>query len=81
MTHWQQVFSVARWEFLRFVKLRQQLISLAVMLGAGLVLGVAGYFIAQARAKPVKVALVAPERFDGAAPADAADVPRVPHQG
>lgn len=69
MTHWQQVYSVARWEFLRFVKLRQQLISLAVMLGAGLVLGVAGYFIAKARAKPVKVALVAPERFDGAVPA------------
>lgn len=69
MNYWGQVLAVARWEFLRFVKLKQQVISFAVMLGLGLTFGAAGYFIAKSRAKPVKVALIAPERFGGTLPA------------
>jgi ABC-2 type transport system permease protein len=69
VTYWHQIFAVARWEFLRFVKLKQQMISFAVMLGVGLAFGAAGYFIAKSRAKPVKVALVAPEKFGGTLPA------------
>jgi ABC-2 type transport system permease protein len=59
----RQVLAVARWEFLRFVKLKQQLVSFAVMTGAGLLFGAAGYFIAKARSKPVNVALVGAERL------------------
>ncbi len=35
MTRWQQVWIVASWEFRRFVKWRQQFVSLAIFLGLG----------------------------------------------
>ncbi len=63
MSYNRQVLAVARWEFLRFVKLKQQLVSFAVMTGAGIVFGAAGYFIAKARSKPVTVALVSADRL------------------
>lgn len=69
MTRRRQVYAVARWEFLRFVKLRQQLISLAVMVGLAAAGGGIGVLVARARAKPVKVVLVAPERFGAPVPA------------
>lgn len=63
MSYQRQVLAVARWEFLRFVKLKQQLVSFLVMTGAGLVFGAAGYFIAKARSKPVTVAVVGADRL------------------
>lgn len=69
MNYWRQVRAVARWEFLRFVKLKQQLVSFAVMTGVGLAFGAAGYFIAKSRSKPVKVAIVGADRFGGPLPA------------
>lgn len=67
-TYWRQVAAVARWEFLRFIKLKQQLISFAVMTGLGIAVGGIGYFVAKSRAKPVKVAIVGSERFGGTVP-------------
>lgn len=69
MSYRRQVMAVARWEFLRFVKLRQQMISFLVMTVVGLAFGAAGYFVAKSRSKPVKVALVGADRFGGTLPA------------
>lgn len=69
MTYWRHVAAVARWEFQRFIKWRQQLISLVVLLAVNAGAVGVGYFVAKARAKPVKVALIAPERFGGPLPA------------
>lgn len=35
MTRWQQVLIVAKWEFNRFVKWKQQLIGVALMIAIG----------------------------------------------
>jgi ABC-2 type transport system permease protein len=58
MTRWQQTVEVARWEFARFVKWRQQLIGLAVMLVVGFAAGFIGRAVAKSESKPVRVAAV-----------------------
>jgi ABC-2 type transport system permease protein len=68
LTYWRQVTAVARWEFLRFVKLKQQVYSFLIMSGLGLGFGALGYFVAKSRAKPVTVALLSAERFGSALP-------------
>ncbi len=73
MSYWQQVLEVARWEFARFVKWKQQLIGLAVMLALGVGGGVVGRAVKRAELKPVPVAVVGGERLDFALP-DAAPV-------
>lgn len=58
MTRWQQTLEVARWEFARFVKLKQQFVGLALMLAFGLGGSWVGRRIKQAELKPVPVAVV-----------------------
>ena len=58
MTYWQQVLEVARWEFARFVKWKQQLVGLALMLALGVGGGVVGRAVKRAELKPVPVAVV-----------------------
>ncbi|MFN0099930.1 MAG: ABC transporter permease [Gemmatimonadaceae bacterium] len=68
MTRWQQVSIVAWWEFNRFVKWKQQLIGVAIMvtiLAASVGLG---RFVKNARSKPVDVAVVRAERLGYALP-------------
>jgi len=67
MNEWSAVRAVARWEFLRFLKPRQQLISFCVTIAISALLGGAGYVINKSKAKPVTVGLVGIERL-GAAP-------------
>lgn len=55
MTRAQQTLEVARWEFTRFVKWRQQLIGLAVMLALGLVAVLVGRLIRRAEGRVVAV--------------------------
>lgn len=62
------VLAVARWEFLRFLKLRQQLISFFVTIAISALLGGAGYLINKSRSKPVTVGLVGIELLGGGAP-------------
>ncbi|MBX3134157.1 MAG: ABC transporter permease [Gemmatimonadaceae bacterium] len=73
MTRWQQTLEVAHWEFTRFVKWKQQLIGLAVVLAIGIGSGFVGRMAAQAKRKPVPVAAVGAERLEFALP-DAAPV-------
>ena len=58
MTRWQQTMEVARWEFARFVKWRQQVIGIGVMLAVGAGAGFIGKMSKDAEAKPVTVAAV-----------------------
>lgn len=58
MTRWQQTLEVARWEFSRFIKWRQQFISLAVMLVVAAAASFVSSSIRGAEAKPVSVAVV-----------------------
>ena len=64
----RNVLVVARWEFLRYVKLKQQALSLAVMMAIGAGGGFVGNMVAKSRSKPVKVALVNVERLGAPAP-------------
>ncbi|MCC6245976.1 MAG: ABC transporter permease [Gemmatimonadaceae bacterium] len=64
----RNVLVVARWEFLRFVKLKQQALSLAVMMALGAGGGFIGNMVAKSRSKPVTVALVNAERLGAPAP-------------
>lgn len=73
MTRWQQTLEVAHWEFTRFVKWKQQLIGLAVVLAIGIGSGFVGRMAAQAKRKPVPVAAIGAERLEFALP-DAAPV-------
>lgn len=63
MTRWQQVLIVAKWEFNRFVKWKQQLIGVALMV----VIGVVGLFVGKAvrnaRSTPVDIAVIGAERL------------------
>lgn len=66
---WRQTMEVARWEFSRFVKWRQQFIGLGFMLVLGLGGTWVGRTIAKATNRPVTVAVVNQERLDFALPA------------
>lgn len=61
MTRWQQTWEVARWEFTRFVKWKQQLIGFAILLVMGFGGGFVGRTIAKAEQKPRMVAVVGGE--------------------
>jgi ABC-2 type transport system permease protein len=71
VTRWQQTLEVARWEFQRFVKWKQQLIGLGILLAMGLAGGMIGRAAKRAELKPVPVAVVGAERLDFALPAAA----------
>jgi ABC-2 type transport system permease protein len=58
MTRWQQTLEVARWEFNRFVKWKQQFYGLAVMLVIGFIGAYVGNKARASNAKPVPVAAV-----------------------
>lgn len=68
MTRWQQTLEVARWEFQRFVKWKQQLIGFGILIAMGLVGGMIGRAAKRADLKPVPVAVVRAERLDFALP-------------
>jgi ABC-2 type transport system permease protein len=68
VTRWQQTLEVARWEFSRFVKWRQQFIGLAVMLVVGAAAGFIGRTVAKSESKPVLVATVGAEALGFALP-------------
>lgn len=68
MTRWQQTLEVARWEFARFVKWRQQFIGLAVMLVFGVGAGFIGRTVARSESKPVLVATVGADALGFALP-------------
>ncbi len=61
MTRWQLTLEVARWEFARFVKWKQQFIGLAVMVAIGALIGVVSTLIRRAEARPVTVTVVGQE--------------------
>lgn len=54
---------------MRFIKVRQQLMSFGVMIVLGVGGGFVGRAIGKTRSKPVTVAIVGAERFGGALPA------------
>ena len=58
MTRWQQTLEVARWEFSRFVKIRQQFIGLGLLLAFGLGGAYVGRRIKEADRQPVDVVAV-----------------------
>lgn len=68
MTRWQQVARIARWEFNRFVKWRQQAYGVLIMLVVGGISGSVGKFVKQARGKEVRVAVVGADRLGFALP-------------
>lgn len=61
MTRWQQTWEVARWEFTRFVKWKQQLIGFAILLVMGFGGGFIGRAVAKAEQKPRMVAVIGGE--------------------
>ncbi len=63
MTRFAQTLEVARWEFNRFVKWRQQFIGLAVMAVFGVVGGMIGQAVKNSDAKPATVAVVNAEQM------------------
>jgi len=68
MTRWQQTLEVARWEFQRFVKWKQQLIGLVILLVMGVAGGMIGRAAKRAQLKPVPVAVVGAAQLDFALP-------------
>jgi ABC-2 type transport system permease protein len=64
MTRWQQTWEVARWEFTRFVKWKQQLIGVAILLVMGFGGGFVGRAVAKAEQKPRMVAVIGGEMLD-----------------
>lgn len=68
MSRWQQTREVARWEFKRFVKLKQQLIGSVVMIVFGLGASKVAGIIRAAESKPVTVTVVGAEQLDFALP-------------
>jgi ABC-2 type transport system permease protein len=69
MTRWQQVSCIARWEFNRFVKWRQQAYGVLIMLVVGSVSGVVGKMAKDARSDQVQVTVVGREQLGFALPA------------
>lgn len=63
MTRWQQVLIVAKWEFNRFVKWKQQLIGVAVMIAMGAGGLAVGKAVRNARSTPVDVGVVGAARL------------------
>ncbi|WP_396224119.1 ABC transporter permease [Gemmatimonas sp.] len=57
-TRWQQVSRIARWEFNRFVKWRQQLIGMAVMLAVGTASVLLTKLVKNAKSEATTVAVV-----------------------
>jgi ABC-2 type transport system permease protein len=68
MTERHAMLTVARWEFLRFLKPKQQLISFCVTIVINVALGGIGYLISESRAKPVTVGILGVERLGRTAP-------------
>ncbi len=68
MTRWQQTLEVARWEFARFVKWRQQFIGLLVMLVIGFAAGFIGRSVSKSESRPVLVATSGAELLGFALP-------------
>jgi ABC-2 type transport system permease protein len=68
MTRWQQVRRIARWEFSRFVKWRQQVYGVLIMLVIGSISGVLAKVAKDARAKQVEVAVIGREQLGFALP-------------
>lgn len=69
MTHWRQVWTIARWEFSRFVRWRQQIIGVLVMLGVGGLSAGVGKWVSGSRSRPVTVAVVGADRLGFPLPA------------
>jgi ABC-2 type transport system permease protein len=69
MTRWQQVRRIATWEFNRFVKWRQQLIGIVVMVAVGAVSGSLTKAVRNARGKEARVAVVNAAQLGFALPA------------
>ena len=69
MTRWQQTLEVARWEFTRFVKWRQQFVGLAVMVVLGLAGSLVGRMIKRAQVRAVTVTVVGRESLGFPLPA------------
>lgn len=69
MTRARHVATIARWEFNRFVKWRQQFIGVAVMLVLGIVGTGVSKLVTGARTKPVKVAVVGAQSLGHPLPA------------
>lgn len=63
MTHWRQVATIARWEFGRFIKWRQQFIGILVMLGVGGISAVVGKWVGASRTKQVTVAVIGADQL------------------
>ena len=68
MTRLQQTIEVAKWEFNRFVKWRQQFIGLAVMFVFGVGGGMIGNAIKGSKSKEAVVAVVGAENLGFAVP-------------
>jgi ABC-2 type transport system permease protein len=68
MTRWQQTWEVARWEFTRFVKWKQQIIGFAVILVLGFGGGVLGRMAKSNQQKPRAVAVIGGELLGFALP-------------
>lgn len=64
MTRGGQVWEVARWEFSRFVKWKQQIIGTAIMLAIGLVVTIVGRVMSRADDRIATVVVLGAERFD-----------------
>lgn len=58
MTRWRLTMEVARWEFSRFIKWRQQFVSLGLMLSLAAIGGLVSTAIRRAESKPVSVAIL-----------------------
>lgn len=69
MTRFQQTFEVARWEFNRFVKWRQQFIGLAVMAVLAIGGAMIGKAVRNSNAKPAVVAVVNADQLGFVLPA------------
>lgn len=68
MTRWQQTMEVARWEFARFIKWRQQFIGLALMFVVAGIAAAVGSSIRNAESKPVAVVVLGREALGYALP-------------
>ncbi|WP_439642479.1 ABC transporter permease [Gemmatimonas sp.] len=69
MTRWQQVRRIARWEFNRFVKWRQQAYGVLIMVVVGTISGAVGKMANDAKGKQVQVAVIGREQLGFALPA------------
>ena len=61
MTHWRAVALIARWEFLRFFKVRELVVTILIVVGASTLAGPAFRAIVGDGASGVRVAVAVPE--------------------